>query len=236
MRLTPPTRPVVDSALSRTDLESKCSAFPRRHCRKLCLPCRDVAQLRRVIHEDKITPRWRVVNRKLSELFLHFSVDFSIITHYHLDAGGDQATAKPNNEDTMDTQIKATETGSNLPYMLASALGSIGWELRRLDIDASTGEAVITVRHHALLVTLYADRLGRASVERENLVTRTELVGRRGDRFPAECLGTEFVGRQRFEGVRSAMRGLADYIADNSNVPRIEARAWFRPLLARELP
>lgn len=136
----------------------------------------------------------------------------------------------------MNTTIKTAETESNLPSLLASALGSIGWELRRLDLDASTGEAVITVRHNSRLVTLHADRLGRASIERENLVTRTEMVGRRGDRFRAECLGTEFVGRQRFEGIRSAMRGLADYIADNSNTPRIEARAWFRPLLAQELP
>lgn len=116
---------------------------------------------------------------------------------------------------------------------LSAALGQLGWECVQADVDLRAMKARLCLQHHSgRIVTLDADGSGRASVTREQQEWRTEHTGRRGDRFLADRLGVAFLGRSRYPGIRSAMRGLADYLADNAGVDRQLARAPLAGLLA----
>jgi hypothetical protein len=81
------------------------------------------------------------------------------------------------------------------------------------------------------LVTLDADGLGRVTVTREQREAETVLVGRRGDRMPVERLTTRFLGRNRCHGIRSGMRAVAHYLADNAGVARELVKAPIAALL-----
>jgi hypothetical protein len=81
-------------------------------------------------------------------------------------------------------------------------------------------------------VTLTADGFGRCSVTREQKGTENVRIGRRGDPYIAERITFELLGRERFIGIRSAVRYLADYIGDSSPFARQLARAPFRALLS----
>lgn len=118
---------------------------------------------------------------------------------------------------------------------IACALERMGWQMLAVDVDMVAETARIEVkRRDGLLVTLDA-RIGSASITREMMRTETTIVGRRGDRFLAERLRYEFLGRQRYTGVRSATRGLCYYLAENATTTALSAydvRNLFRYLLA----
>lgn len=77
------------------------------------------------------------------------------------------------------------------------------------------GTARIELRAGALLVTFDA-RNGRATVTREAIVRDVALVGRRGDRFRAETIRAEFIGRSKHQSIREGLRALSDYVSDNA--------------------
>lgn len=116
---------------------------------------------------------------------------------------------------------------------IQAGLATIGWDLRSAEIDVGAGTARIELRRAALMVTFDA-RNGSASTTRENAEVETEAIGRRGDRFLAERIHMRFLGRDRHTGLRSGLRSLANYVADNAvgGGDRIETRNIFRVLLS----
>lgn len=116
--------------------------------------------------------------------------------------------------------------------VLSASLGRLGWECIQADIDLVANTArVCFVSCTGRVVTLDADGLGRVTVTREQRVTETVLVGRRGDRIPVERLTTRFLGRDRCVGIRSGMREVAHYLADNAGVDRQLTKAPIAALL-----
>jgi hypothetical protein len=117
---------------------------------------------------------------------------------------------------------------------LVVGLERIGWQLLAVDIDLDAETARIEMRRGALCVTFDAQH-GRASITRDLIERETVRVGRRGDSFRAERIKTCFLGRERGLGLRSGLRALSHYVADNAAVAitHEQARNLFRPLLAR---
>lgn len=76
---------------------------------------------------------------------------------------------------------------------------------------------------------------GDLSMDDARSLLRLALLGlERGDAYRAERMHVEFLGRSRHEGVRSAMRSLANYVEDNASTPKAlpgAARAAFRAML-----
>lgn len=131
------------------------------------------------------------------------------------------------------TQSPALASASDRIAATRRALSLLGWELADVDIDAERGNARMELKRGDGLVVTFAADHGRASTTRERIERRQVAVGRRGDRFIAERVSTRFVGRTRHEGVRSGLRWVAGYIADNSNGALLPAgaRAILAPLL-----
>ena len=117
--------------------------------------------------------------------------------------------------------------------VLSASLGRLGWECVQADIDLAANTARVCFKScTGRLVTLDADGLGRVTVTREQMETQTVLVGRRGDRMPVERLATRFLGRARCLGIRSGMRDVAHYLADNAGVARALVKAPIAALLS----
>lgn len=116
---------------------------------------------------------------------------------------------------------------------LAVALERLGWSLRNVEIDLAEGRARITLRRDSLHVTLDAQH-GRVTIEREIVEARVS----KNVRAPQlGGLDRVLLGRQRFDGLRVAMRSLAHYVADNTpGLDRLAGRDIFRPLLAEVRP
>ena len=130
----------------------------------------------------------------------------------------------------MNDAIERTEASER---MLVHALERLGWSLLAAEVDVDAQVARVELRRGDLLVTLDA-RNGAATITRERVRTTTERTGRRGDAYRAERMHVEFLGRSRHEGVRSAMRSLANYVEDNASTPKAlpgAARAAFRAML-----
>jgi len=119
---------------------------------------------------------------------------------------------------------------------LTRALSLLGWELAHADIDADRGFARLELRRDDGLILTFAADSGRVSTTRERAVRTTHTVGRRGDRAVVERVSVEFIGRTRHLGVRSGLRWLAGYIAENTAValPPSAVRALLAPLLAHK--
>lgn len=121
--------------------------------------------------------------------------------------------------------------------VLTAALGRIGWECVQADIDLVADTARVCFRSHTgRVLTLDADGFGRVTITREQREVESVLVGRRGDRMPIERLTTRFLGRDRCLGIRSGMRAMAHYLADNASVSRKLTRAPLAALLGAAPP
>lgn len=115
--------------------------------------------------------------------------------------------------------------------LLDAALSRVGFRLLAVEIDLTAGRARVEVkRHDGYMLTLDV-RNGAGSITRERQRETVVAVGRRGDRFLANRLLMEFLGRTRVVGARAALRCFADFIADNSTMTQIEARDAIRLLL-----
>jgi len=115
---------------------------------------------------------------------------------------------------------------------LVHTLERLGWSLTSAEVDLVTNTARIELRRvDGLLVTLDA-RNGTVSITRERVRVEVKRMGR--DRYRAEVLRTDFLGRTRHEGIRSGLRALANYVEDNATTaaPRFTARPAFAALLA----
>lgn len=98
---------------------------------------------------------------------------------------------------------------------LEVAFAVLGWELISVEIDETRGTARLDAKRDGRLVLLHVDHIGRASVERFQDRFYTATIGRRGDRFIAHRADLEFLGRERFDSPRAALRGFVGYLAHN---------------------
>lgn len=133
-----------------------------------------------------------------------------------------------------ETGFAILSNGSDRSASIVRGLELAGWTLVSMEVDAiaNTGRVEV-VSFDGRVVTLDV-RGGKGTVTREQRTYRTETVGRRGDRMPVERVGHSFLGRTAVAGVRSGLRMVADYIADNAPagaLPRSSARALLAPLL-----
>ena len=126
---------------------------------------------------------------------------------------------------------------------LQRTLQSCGWDLRTVDIDL-VGEScrVELMRRDGLLVTLDANSvLRRGTITREYSVSRRITVGAGGcvsnrGGLPSDRVSMQLLGRSHVSGMRSGIKALAHYVADNTDSPigRLVMRDSFRALLTPE--
>lgn len=127
----------------------------------------------------------------------------------------------------------STEIATSAQHLLIHTLERLGWSLSSAEVNLVANTARVELRRtDGLLVTLDA-RNGRASITRERVRVETELRGRKSDRYRAEFIRVEFIGRTRYDGIRSAMRSLCNYVEDNAVAPalRFTVRPAFAALL-----
>lgn len=106
---------------------------------------------------------------------------------------------------------------------LLRTMDRAGWALDWVDLDL-TGSAprleIRATRYDGLWVRAYVDQLGRATLER---FQRERSLGKaknqKGRRPLVPLIDDHFMGRQRYEGGRSMMRGLCAYLTDNALHP-----------------
>ena len=108
---------------------------------------------------------------------------------------------------------------------LLRTMDRAGWALDWVDLDL-TGSAprleIRATRYDGLWVRAHIDQLGRATLERFQRerslgVPRNKKAGARMPMVP--LIDDHFMGRQRYEGGRSMMRGLCAYLTDNALHP-----------------
>jgi hypothetical protein len=120
---------------------------------------------------------------------------------------------------------------------LARAFEIAGWDLRVVDVDLVAGRLVVEIhRFDGRWLYLAARADGGATLERWH---RTATVKRafgapNGAQF--DTFDDQFLGRSRAEGIRSGLRSLSTYIAENpcpgrTALPVSTVRALLAPLL-----
>lgn len=131
-----------------------------------------------------------------------------------------------------DNTLTYTPAYTRVTTQVASAIESIGFRLLAIEIDTELGRARVEVRRQDGYTLTLDVRNGGGTITREWVRTDTVAVGRRGDRFLADRIRMEFLGRLRVTGgVRAALRTFADMIGDNSSGGRLAARNAIRLLL-----
>ena len=95
-------------------------------------------------------------------------------------------------------------------------LDRMGYRLLAVEIDAAVGLARIEVRRHDGYTLTLDIRPSTNTITREMLRRETVAVGRRGDRFLADRISMQFLGRTRVNGARAALRAFADTINANA--------------------
>lgn len=98
-----------------------------------------------------------------------------------------------------------------------------GWALDWVDLDL-TGSAprleIRATRYDGRWVRAYVDQLGRATLERFQRKRGLGMAKNQKGRRPlVPLVDDHFMGRQRYEGGRSMMRGLCAYLTDNALHP-----------------
>jgi len=106
---------------------------------------------------------------------------------------------------------------------LGSTMRRAGWEIEYIDLDL-TGEkpsaGIRVKRNDGRFLIAKVDAQGRASFEtfqRERSLRMDEST--KGRRPLSPMVDDTFLGRQRFEGARSMLRGMTTYLADNALNP-----------------
>ena len=101
----------------------------------------------------------------------------------------------------------------------AAVLDRMGYRLLAVEIDVDAGLARIEVRRHDGYTLTLDVRPGVGTITREMLRRETVAVRRRGDRFLADRLSMQFLGRTRVDGAdgaRAALRAFTDTISANA--------------------
>lgn len=103
---------------------------------------------------------------------------------------------------------------------LLRVMDRAGWELAWVDLDLTGAAPRLEIRanrYDGLWLRAYMDQLGRATVERFQRERSLGMaMNQKGRRPMAPLVNDHFLGRQRYEGARSMMRGLCQYLTDNA--------------------
>lgn len=106
---------------------------------------------------------------------------------------------------------------------LLRTMDRAGWSLDWVDIDLTGSTPRLEIRatrYDGIWVRACVDQLGRATLERFKRERGLEMPHNRKGRRPlAQQVDDHFMGRQRYEGGRSMMRGLCAYLTDNALHP-----------------
>jgi hypothetical protein len=98
-----------------------------------------------------------------------------------------------------------------------AAIERMGYRLLAVEIDVDAGQARMEVRRHDGYTLTLDVRHGAGTITREMLRRETVAVGRRGDRFRADRLSMQLLGRTRVSGgAPAALRAFVDTICDNA--------------------
>ncbi len=119
---------------------------------------------------------------------------------------------------------------------MAGVMSAAGWEIEFIDLDLTQPKAIIKVmRADGRWVFANVDQIGRTSIER---FQRDRFLGKALNakgRVPlSPQINDTFLGRDRFTGARSMLRGLTSYLVDNALHPvtLTEMRASWAPVMA----
>jgi len=133
--------------------------------------------------------------------------------------------------------VPAVATAQQLAFAAGSAITQslhvIGWELLSVEIDA-IAETLRIELHSGERYVMFDARNGRASITSELMTVESHRTGRKGDIAVAHRIRPMFLGRQNGLGLRSGLRALSHYVADNAplSISHEQARSIFRPLLS----
>jgi hypothetical protein len=118
---------------------------------------------------------------------------------------------------------------------IAHTIALAGWRVDEIDVDLVAGRLLVRLfRSDGRFVELAADHHGRARLDR---FQRERVIERCfGDGPEREGFRDQFLGRTRFEGPRSGLRGLCAYVGGNPapgflELPPAAVRHAFRRLL-----
>lgn len=131
-----------------------------------------------------------------------------------------------------DGDVKLSADGSLLPVRtetspavakLNKVMRGAGWEVEYIDIDL-TGEkpkvAIRVNRDDGRFLIAKVDSVGRASFETFQRERSLRMDGSTKGRRPlSPMIDDTFLGRQKFEGARSMLRGMVNYLVDNASSP-----------------
>lgn len=134
--------------------------------------------------------------------------------------------------DVLAVQASQSALALDAQTHLVRSLESAGWNLLAVEIDVGAETARIELRRGALSV-IFDARNGRASITRELITAEPVRIGRKGDVTVVTRFKPVFIGRQSGLGLRSGLKSLAHYVADNAalQLSHEAARNIFRPLL-----
>lgn len=106
---------------------------------------------------------------------------------------------------------------------LLRTMARAGWELDFVDLDLTGSDPTVEIRAHrydGLWFRAHVDRLGRATLERFQRKRSLGMAPNRKGRRPLVPLVDDtFLGRQKYEGARSMLRGMCSYLVDNALHP-----------------
>lgn len=115
--------------------------------------------------------------------------------------------------------LRATSAAARLALTMRSA----GWEIEYIDLDLTGNQPKADIRikrNDGRWLLARVDELGRASMDRFH---REHTLGMsantKGRRPLSPQINDEFLGRSRFEGARSMLRGLTAYLVENATTP-----------------
>lgn len=123
-------------------------------------------------------------------------------------------------------------TGAGVAH-LKRVMRDAGWEIEYVDLDLTGEKPTVDIRINRMdgrYLTARVDSIGRGTIEtfqRERTLGMTQNT--RGRRPLSPQVNDVFLGRQKFSGARQMLRGMTNYLADNSTSPvEIEAirSAW----------
>jgi len=115
------------------------------------------------------------------------------------------------------------KTSSTAVAKLNEVMRSAGWEVEYIDLDL-TGEkpkaAIRVKRDDGRFLIAKVDSVGRASFETFQRERSLRMDGSTKGRRPlSPMVDDTFLGRQKFEGARSMLRGMVNYLVDNASSP-----------------
>jgi len=106
---------------------------------------------------------------------------------------------------------------------LQKVMSNAGWEINSIDIDLTGQKPIAEIklrRYDNRLLWARIDVYGDCMIETFQRESRLGMDPRNKGRHPQVTLIDDvFLGRQRYEGARSMMRGMTNYLSDNALNP-----------------